>query len=354
MSSVPVQAENLKKFFSAILNNAGVREDVGRYVVEGIVQASLRGVDSHGIRLFPHYLQGLEEGRLNKNPQYRFTQTTSTAAKLDGDNAPGHAAGAEGMLTAIDLARDTGIGAVAVYNSSHFGAAAYYALMATSQDMIGLSFTHATAHVLSYGGTRPFFGNNPICLAAPCDGEDPFCLDMATTVATFNKVQQYKEQGMKVPFGWGVDAFGRDTDDPGSIESLLPIGGYKGFGLSMMVDILCGLLSGAPCGPDVSRMFGTPMSEKRHLGHFFMALRINCFEDPSRFKKRLKDMMDALRREPRQSPEISVMVPGDPEKAFLKRRSESGIPVPHDLLDKLEVLAGQYNVAFELYDQDAQ
>lgn len=347
MSDAYIPSERISNFFSGVLRKAGVREDVSRYLSLGIVQASLRGIDSHGIRLFPHYLQGLEEGRLNKNPQYKFTVTSASTAKLDGDHAPGHAAGAEGMLKAMTLAKEAGTGAVAVFNSSHFGAAAYYALMAAKEDMIGISFTHATAHVLSYGGTRPFFGNNPICLTAPCDGEDPFCLDMATTVATFNKVQQHREQGISVPVGWGVDSAGIDTEDPGRIGSLLAIGGYKGFGLSMMVEILCGLLTGVPCGPQVSRMFGTPMSDKRLLGHFFMALRIDCFEDPAVFKKRLKEMMDDLRREPPRDAAVPVQAPGDPEKTFFRERSRTGIPVPANLLSKLSALASKYGVPFD-------
>jgi len=354
MRTFLVNAGLISDCFSAILQKMGVREDVVEDLSAGIIQASLRGVDSHGIRLFPHYLQGLEEGRLNRNPQYRFDVTSPTTVKLDGDHAPGHAAGAQGMRKAMELAKASGIGAVGVYHSSHFGAAAYYALMAAAEDMIGLSFTHATAHVLSYGGTRPFFGNNPICLTAPCEGEEPFCLDMATTVATFNKVQQYREQGMKVPFGWGVDSAGRDTDDPGKIESLLPIGGYKGFGLSMMVDILCALLTGAPYGPNVSRMFGTPLSEKRNLGHFFMAMRIDCFEEPAIFKKRLKEMMDSLRREPARDGNSPVLVPGDPEKAYYRERSVNGIPIPENLLHELAALAARYNVPCDLPRQESQ
>jgi ureidoglycolate dehydrogenase (NAD+) len=342
-----VPAERIRAFILAVLEKAGVRDDVAGYLAEGVLQASLRGIDSHGIRLLPHYLRGLEEGRLNKNPNYRFIKTSSATAKLDGDHAPGHAAGAEGMIKAIALARSVGIGAVGVFNSSHFGTAAYYALMAADQNMIGLSFTHATAHVLSYRGIRPFFGNNPICLAAPCEGEDPFCLDMATTVTTFNKIQQYHEQGLKVPFGQGVDSAGRETDDPEKIESLLPIGGYKGFGLSMIVDILCSLLTGAQYGPHISRMFGTPMDEKRQLGHFFMAIRIDCFEKPAVFKKRLKNMMEAVRREPSRDPALPIMVPGDPEKAFFRERSRAGIPVSDHLYIQLAKLAKSYKISLK-------
>lgn len=345
-NTVHLRAEQVKTLLFSILNKVGARADVAHHLVEGIVQASLRGVDSHGIRLFPHYLRGLEEGRLNKHPEYKFVRTAAGAGKLDGDHAPGHAAAGEGMLKAIELGKEAGVGAVAVHNSSHFGAAAYYALMAAKEDMIGLCFTHATAHLLPHGGLRPFLGNNPICLAAPCEGEDPFCLDMATSVATFNKIEQFRERGEKVPIGWGVDEKGQDTDDPNQIQALLPIGGYKGSGLSMMVEILCSILTGAPYGPNVSQMFGSPMGEKRLLGHYFMAIRVSCFVETSVFKKRLKEMMDSLRKEPSRYPRASLMAPGDPEKKMFVDRAQNGIPVPEILVKQLVELGEKYQVGF--------
>jgi ureidoglycolate dehydrogenase (NAD+) len=339
-----IHAKEFEKFAESILDAVGVREDLAKNISEGINQNSLRGIDSHGIRLFPHYIQGLTEGRLNNNPDYQFNKTSASTGKLDGDHAPGYGAGAKGMSYAIELANDAGIGAVAVFNSSHFGAAAYYAFMAAEKDMIGLSFTHATAHVLSFKGKRPFFGNNPICIAAPCLNEEPFCLDMATTVSTFNNIQHYKELEKKVPLGWGVDENGEDTDDPAHIESLIPIGKYKGFGLSMMVEILCSLLSGMPYGPNVSSMFGVPMDQKRFLGHFFMAIKIASFEDPDIFKKRLKEMMDSIRQEPSFDSTSPVLVPGDPEKSFKKKRSQNGIPISKTTWEEYEKLSLRYDV----------
>ncbi|MFH2033712.1 MAG: Ldh family oxidoreductase [Candidatus Margulisiibacteriota bacterium] len=335
---VLIDAQKIRGPFYAALKKAQVRDDVAKWMVEGLIQASLRGIDSHGIRLLPHYLKGFEGGRLNKSPNYTFKKTGAAVGKLDGDHAPGHAAGAEGMQKAIELARQAGIGAVAVHNSSHFGAAAYYAFMAAEQDMIGMSFTNATAHVLPYGGVRPFFGNNPVCLVAPCEGEDPICFDMATTVATFNKVQQYKEQKKNIPIGWAVDKEGRDTEDPFNVESLLPIGAYKGFGLSMMVDILCSLLTGSPSGTEVTAMFDTDMGSKRYLGQFFIAISIAAFEDPVVFKKRLKKSMDDLRGEPKLTADNPVMAPGDPEKKWFSKRSKEGIPVPKSLIGQFKGL----------------
>jgi len=176
-----VSHEVLKEFCKAALTKKNVRTDVIAHVSESLIQTSLRGVDSHGIRLLPHYLRAIDSGRINPKPSYNFTKTSNSTVKLDADHTFGHAAGAEGMLKAISLANKNGMGSIVVYNSTHFGAAAYFSLLAANQNMIGISFTHADSLMLSYFGKRAYFGTNPICFAAPCEGEEPFCLDMATS-----------------------------------------------------------------------------------------------------------------------------------------------------------------------------
>ena len=343
-----VPSDNIKEFIKKILFKTGVREDVLCNVAEGLIQASLRGIDSHGIRLLPHYVKGVEAGRINPNPNFSFEKTSISTGKFDGDHTFGHAAGVEGMNKAIGLAKEVGTGHVSVYNSSHFGVAAFFALLAAKQDMIGMSFTNATPHVLTTGSNRAFFGNNPVCFVAPCEGEEPFCLDMATSTITFNKVLQHKEANIPIPPNSVADANGNPTTDPKSAKYLLPIGDYKGYGLSMMVDILCSLLSGMPGGDNVSEMYSENIGAKRYLGHFFVAMRIDCFEEISVFKKRMVEMVRALRSEPRREKDIPVQVPGDPEKKIAKIRMNEGIPISRQLLDKFGQISKEYNVAFNI------
>lgn len=343
-----VEAEYITEYIKKVLSKAGVREDVSCHVSEGLVNASVRGIDSHGVRLLPHYLKGVVGGRINPNPNYTFKKTSASTGKLDADHTFGHAAGVKGMNMAIELATEAGTGHVAVYNSSHFGVAAFFALLAARRDMIGMCFTNATPHVLTTGSNRAFFGNNPICFVAPCDGEEPFCLDMATSAITFNRVMQHKEGNVPIPHNSVADANGNPTTDPESAKYLLPIGDYKGYGLSMMVDILCSLLSGMPCGIDVSEMYSGKMSERRYLGHFFVALRIDCFEEISVFKKRLAGMMKALRSEPRRDMNIPVQVPGDPEKKIAETRTKEGIPISRQLLDDFIQISQDYDVDYNI------
>ena len=348
MGSSLISSDVLRSLIQSVLLEEGVEEFSAEAVAQGLLHASLRGVDSHGIRLFPHYLRGLNSGRINHKPKFIFNKTSVSTGKLDGDHAFGHASGVEGMNKAIEMATDAGSGHVAVFNSSHFGAAAFFALMAAKRDMIGMCFTNATPHVLTSGGKRAFFGNNPICFVAPCEGEEPFCLDMATSAITFNRVLQHKESNAPIPADSVADADGNPTTDPDSAKYLLPIGDYKGYGLSMMVDVLCSLLSGMPCGIDVSEMYSGKMGERRYLGQFFVALRIDCFEEISVFKKRMTGMMKALRSEPRREQNVPVQVPGDPEKKIAEIRSEKGIPVSRQLLDNFIQISRNYNVDFNI------
>ena len=340
-----VQADELERFTKEVLRKASVREDVAGYVAEGLVQTSLRGVDSHGIRLLPHYLKGVRGGRINPNPRYVFKKTAAATGTFDADHTFGHAAGMEAAKRAMGLAEKAGVGHVAVYNSTHFGAASYYALEIARHDMIGMSFTNTDALVKSYGGKGPFLGNNPICFTAPCKGEKPFCLDMATSIVTFNKIRQFREQGCDAPSGVGADKDGNETTDPHSITTLLPIGGYKGYGLSLMVEIMCSIMTGMPYGPHIPKMFEAPMSQRRCLGHFISAIRIDCFQDINIFKKKLSLMIKELRNEPPLDKNIAVQVAGDPEKKIVKNRTKTGIPIETKTFESLQDIAKEYGVS---------
>lgn len=339
------KAGDLKRFMFDVLLKAGVRADVADFVAEGLAGTSLRGVDSHGVRLFPHYMKALEGGRINPRPDYKFKKTSASTGILDADHTFGHAAGIEAARRAVGLADKAGTGHIAVYNSTHFGAAAYYALEIARHDMIGMSFTNTDALIRTHAGRKPFLGNNPIAFAAPCKGEEPFCLDMATSVVTFNKIRQLREKRMPVPPGAGADKNGEETTDPDAVTMLLPVGGYKGYGLSMMIEILCGLLTGMPYGPHIPKMFEAPISAKRFLGHFVIAMRIDCFQDKGSFKKRLKAMMDELRSEPAAEKGIGVQVAGDPEKKNAKNRSRGGIPLAMEDYEKFEKIGKEYGVS---------
>jgi len=338
-------ADRVLPFVKEVFLKTAVREDVAEQTARGLWMTSLRGVDTHGVRLVPHYVLGVQEGRINPHPKMDFKQTSMSTGLLDADHTFGHAGGIVAMHKAIELAHNTGSGFVAVKNSSHCGAMAYFALEACKSDMIGLAFTHATSKVRTSGSSQPFFGTNPICFTAPMKSEGPFCFDSAPTRITSNRINQHREDNAVLPQGCAADGNGHETRDPHLAEQLLPIGDYKGYGWAMMVDILCGLLTGMPVGSDISKMFVDPMSQKRLLGQFYGAIRIDTFEEPNRFKQRLQDMADTIRMLPRIDPEVQVQVPGDPEKRCEQERRESGIPVKEFDLVQFNKLAESRDLA---------
>ena len=339
------RVDQVHEFVETALLRSGVEEDSAQLTAKGLSQASLRGVDSHGVRLLPHYLRALQGGRINPQPEFRFEQTSASTGRLDADHGFGHAAGIHAMRHAMSLAREAGSGHVAVRNSSHCGAMAYFVLEACAEDMIGTAYTHASPKMRSANATRTSFGTNPVCMAAPMAAEGPFCYDGATTPMSANKIRVYGDHGLELPPGCGADSNGVETTDPGQVVQLLPMGDYKGFGIAMMVDVLCALLSGMPSGDEVSDMFRDPMSKQRELGQFYGALRIDVFEEAQRFKQRLQELADRIRREPRLDPKVPVMVPGDPEKAHQADREAHGIPFSPTVVEQLDELASDLGIS---------
>jgi LDH2 family malate/lactate/ureidoglycolate dehydrogenase len=334
----------MRTFAREAFLRAGVDAAVAEETARALWLTSLRGVDSHGLRLLPHYIAGIEGGRLNPKPNFKFERSAASTGRLDADHGLGHAAAMEAMRHAIELAKEAGTGFVSVRNSSHCGAMATYALEACAHDMLGMAYTHATPRLKTPNATRAFLGTNPICFAAPMVDEEPFCFDAAPTTFSFNKVRQYGEVGQVLPDGVAADVNGRVTLEAKQATQLLPIGDYKGFGLSLMVDILCGLLSGMPAGLEVSSMFDAPMSEKRYLGQFFGAIRIDVFEDVGRFKQRMQAMVNDLRAEQRVDANVPVQVAGDPEKTTQREREANGIPFSVGDLEKMNALAAHLNL----------
>ena len=194
----------------------------------------MRGVDSHGIRLLPHYTRSALSGRKNPKPNYSYTQKFPAFGALDADNTFGHAAGFKAIGYAMGMAKEFGIGAVAVSNSSHPGAMASFVLKAARDGYVAFAFTNADSLLRSHGGQRAYFGTNPTCFAAPRIEDEPFCLDMAPTIFSWNKLLTYREKGEKLPGEYAADEHGIPTSDPDLARSILPIGTYKGFGLAAM------------------------------------------------------------------------------------------------------------------------
>ena len=333
MSVTRLDAKLLEPIFVRHLDAAGVDHESVGHVVASLLQTSLRGVDSHGIQLFPHYVRASRAGRINVAPRVRIENTGNSTAVLDADHAFGHRAGANAIDLAIEIAQKTGVGVVSVRHSTHFGAAAYFALRAADQGMLGFAFTNADALVKAFNARTAVFGTNPICFTAPLEDEGPLCLDMATSIVSWNKIRSRLSRAEELPLGWAFDAAGEPTSDPALARSLEPTGGYKGFGLGMMIEVLCGLLAGGPAATEILPMYSAPIHARRSISHFLMAIDVSRFVDVRSFRHRLQALVAQIRAMP--AIRDSVMVPGDPEKKAFSERSSEGIPVTQAVFDSL-------------------
>ncbi len=328
---------SLREIGYQLFSRIGMQSLFYKPVVDNLIETSLRGVDSHGIRLMPHYAQAVLVGRINRTPKFSFRKTSVSTAIFDADHGFGIDAGVQAMSLAISLAKANGMGSVAVKNSSHFGAAAIYSLMAAKKDMIGLSFTNTDALVLPFGAKHAYLGTNPICFAAPVADEEPFCLDMATSKIAWNKVVAHRRTNTLLENGCVVDKDGNDCSDPHAASALFPLGGYKGYGLALIVEIFCSMLSGMPYGKHIKKMY--PLKkEKRQISHFFLAIDIKRFQKIRDFKSRLKDMIEEIRSVPVAKGYEKVLVPGDPEKLIYNKRLKEGIPVTEEFYESFLAL----------------
>lgn len=342
-----IRYEKLESFVDRALTLAGLDEFSKEAVCTGLCEASLRGVDSHGVRLLPHYIESALLGRKNPSPNFKFETTFPSLGHLKADNAFGHAAGMRAIDHAMEIAESQGIGVVGVSNSSHPGAMASMALRAARQGYIAFAYTHADALILSSGGTRPYFGTNPICFAVPRIEEEPYCLDMSCSVITWNKLKMKRAAGVSLPPGVAADENGIETLDPQTASCLMPMGEYKGYGLASMVEVLCGVYTGMPFGRQISSMFGSPIDQPRNLGQFYMVLRCDGVIDLSSFLDRMQQMTSEVRLEPSASTE-TVMLPGDKEIQEAQRRRAQGIPLDELMLSELTAVAKRLDLDFSL------
>ena len=333
-----IAADALKPFCRSLLTAAGLSPADAELVADSLVEANLRGIDSHGVARLPHYLARLAKGSINPRPTMNFVKLGPAAGRLDGDHGLGQLVMHRAAQEAIALAREAGAAWVSVCNSSHCGALDYYGLPIARAGMIGFVFTHVDPMVLPHGARQAFCGTNPICITAPGEQGQTFCLDMATSIVPWNQVSNAALEGKSIPPGLAVDASGHDTTDPTKVTALYPFGGYKGSGLGLAIDILCAMLGGAPYGPDVPKMYGD-LTQRRQLGGLVGAIDIARFMPLNQVQTRVSELLARWGALPPVEPGGKVPYPGEPEELSKQLRLREGIPLPAALAGEFDKLA---------------
>jgi ureidoglycolate dehydrogenase (NAD+) len=324
-------AATLASRMTAALRRRGLSAEHTAFVVDGLLEASLRGIDTHGVRLFPTYLAELDGGRSLACPALCWSGDRPAARVLDAGGALGLVAGRVACAEAVRLARQHGVGAVSVRHSNHFGAASVYTLAMAREGVIGLAFTNSDALVAGFQGVRPFFGTNPLSLAMCGQGDELFCADFATSQVSYSQVKHRREHGLPLEEGWVVTVEGGDAaaTEAGEVAALKPLGGHKGQCLNMIVEILCAVLAGSPLDHELSHFYTEPFDEPRRVAHFFLALDLAAFGDPEAFRASLTRLMTLARQQPAMAGQ-RVIVPGDKEVASAAARRDDGIPLTDD------------------------
>jgi LDH2 family malate/lactate/ureidoglycolate dehydrogenase len=340
-----VTLTDLDRFCRDVLSACGANEATTDATTRAMMHATRCGVDSHGVRLLAHYVKALEGGRLNKAPVVKKALGFGAVETLDGDHAQGAVPAYAAMARAIELARQFGIGAVGIRNSSHLGAAGAYSIEAARHGLIGLAFCNSDSFVRLHDGASRFHGTNPISMAAPVPGQDPWLLDMATSAIPFNRVLLYRSTGTTLPEGVASDAAGIDTTDAQITEMLAPLGaafGFKGAGLAGIAEIFSAVLTGMRLSFDIPAM-GEDMKTPRELGAFVMAFMPEAFGERSTFEAGMTRYVESIRSSPARDG-ASVMAPGDREWKLAHHRDIHGVELDPATQESFRALARDYGI----------
>jgi L-2-hydroxycarboxylate dehydrogenase (NAD+) len=342
-----VPAAQLAEFVARAFVAAGLPQD-DAYAVAGLmVEADLRGSDTHGVIRLPLYVRRLRAGGINTKPNIRLVSDRASVALIDGDNGLGHLVMRRATALAIEKAKATGIGWVGARMSNHAGPAALYVTMPLAHDMVGLYFAvGSNNHLPPWGGSESLLGTNPMAVAVPALEEPPIVLDMAPTVAAYGKVRLKAQRGEAMPVGWMIDRQGKPLTDPKRADEghLLPIGDYKGYGLSLIIALLAGALNRAAVGREVID-FVKETGKATNTGQAIMALSIEAFMPPSEFKKSVDAFVRDIRHSQRLPGVDRIWLPGEQSHAKRLDRSVRGVPMPKALRESLDGVARELKIA---------
>lgn len=343
---IHVNHERLTTYARTALEEIGLDSNHAHVVAECLVDADLHGIHTHGVFKLPEYVDRIESGGMNTNPDVTVNRTGDATAIVNGDDGPGQSVTRRAMDEAIDIAEGAGAGLVGVDQSQHFGTAAYFTRQAAENGCIGICMTHAGQNVVPFGGTEPYFGTNPISISLPREGEFPVTLDMATSVKAKSAVALAEKRDEDIPEDWALDDDGKPTTDPGEFGALRPVGGPKGYGLAFMVEGFCGLLMNTAFGKEVPSSYEN-LSTPQDLAHFLVAIDVNVFTSLEGYTERLNQMAAELDEVPARAGFDRVMVPGEPEERTREQRRREGIPFSAEEWEALTELGDELSLDYE-------
>ncbi|KAI1853182.1 hypothetical protein JX265_011463 [Neoarthrinium moseri] len=339
-----VRSEDAQKFVEDVLKGNGVSAKNASTVARCLVQADLRGVDTHGINRIPSYMARIQQGALDAAADPVVTKVTPVVGQVDGRNGFGFVAAHAGMKLAIEMAEQFGIGMVSIKHSNHFGMSAWIVQQAIDANMMSLVFTNSSPALPAWGGKSKLMGVSPIACGAP--GRDkPFILDMAPSVAARGKIYKAKRREEKIPLDWALDAEGNPTDDPTAALGgvMLPMGGPKGSALAIMMDVFSGVLSGSAFAGHVTGPYDP--SKPADVGHFLVAIKPDLFMSLDEFRDRIQYLYERVVGSEKAAGVERIYFPGEIEQLTQAERLKNGIPYVSAEIDALNAEATKVGAA---------
>ncbi len=340
--------EVMKKYCADIFEKAGLRTEDAEIFADGLVTADLRGVASHGISRTKVYSERIEQGAVNTEAVPKIIVDSGAVMTIDGDNGAGIVTARKVMDICIERAKTQGCCFAAVRNGNHFGTGAYFTEYAAKSGMLAFVVSNSEAAVVPIGGSVPMLGTNPLSVAVPAGEHAPLVLDMATSTVARGKVVYAAKNGKSIPMGWGVAKDGSDTDDPQKIldgGAMLPFGGAKGYGISMIIDILCSCLAGAFNSRETPS-FWSELDKAQNIGYFMGVLDISKFTNYEDYAKKTDAYFDEFKNCPPAPGFNEVKIPGEIEHDNFLKGKIDGIAVPEAVEKELFDLGVKYGITY--------
>jgi LDH2 family malate/lactate/ureidoglycolate dehydrogenase len=344
-SPVIIDDDSLNRLARSILEAAGLSRARAGLVSDSLVSASLRGVDSHGVHLLTHYVSQIRKGNIDPAADGRVISESGSCMLYDGEHGLGQCVSQACCGHAVRLARGHGTGLVITRNSNHFGAAAFWAQRISAEGMAGIVMCNASPSVPPWQGREGRIGTNPLCVSVPSTGAGGWLLDMATTTVALNKIVKAAANGEpRIPAGWATDSEGVPTTDPQvALRGLLmPLGGYKGSGLGLMIEVLCAVMSGGAMSTEVGGLHN--LDRPMNTSQLFLAIDVARFVPLQEFQSRMERLIGTIKSARHAPGYDEIMVAGDPEWRSEASRRENGVPVDGVVWERLKALARESGV----------
>lgn len=335
----------LNTYIKNLLVSSGIDERDASIVSDVLIKAELQGVSSHGLTRIEVYLDRINKGLINKKPNISIDFKFPALGIMDADNSLGHLAAYKAMAEAIEKAKTFGISMVGVKNSNHFGVASYYTEMAINENLVGFVISNGPPATPPWGGKEMYFGTNPFAVGIPGGERGPIVVDMATSVVARGKIIKAAKEGKEIELGWALDEDGKPTTDPNKALKgcILPMGGHKGSAITMLIELMSGLLTGAGYGKQVAWQYDEG-SGKGNVGHVFCAMNPEGFLNIDEVRNRMDSFYDEIKNMPKAQGFDSIRLPGESRRESIVENTKNGIELNETLYKTLVELGNNLNV----------